>query len=318
LICATGLSTRAAGAYLGEAFDLSRRIDSMRLRPTPFLAAALALAVTTPALADGPQTGAVAFKLGKLDLVALHDAQFSPANDGKTFGIDAGPAAVSEVLKAAGAPTDVVTLSIDALLVKDGKQIVLIDTGTGGALQQSLALAKIDPASVTDILITHAHPDHIGGLVKDGQLAFPHATIHMSAVEWVGLQAQADQAALVKAISTKVKPFAPGAVVAPGITAISLPGHTPGHVGYEIVSGRARLLDIGDIAHSSIVSLAKPQWQMGYDSDKAAGRAERIAELTKLAKSHEQVFAPHFPFPGVGKIDAQGDHFVWKPELSEK
>jgi len=288
----------------------------MRLRPT-VLAAALAFAApafAVPALADGPVAGAVNFKVGKLDLVALHDAQFSPANDGKTFGIDASPAAVADVLKAAGAPTDVVTLSIDALLVKDGKQLVLIDTGTGGALQQSLALAKVDPAGVTDILITHAHPDHIGGLVKDGHLAFPNATIRMSETEWKDLQGQADQAALVKGISAKVKPFAPGTAVVPGITPVALPGHTPGHVGYEIVSGKARLLDIGDIAHSSIVSLAKPQWQMGYDSDKAAGRAERIAELTKLSKSHEQVFAPHFPFPGVGKIEAQGDHFVWKPE----
>jgi len=291
----------------------------MRPSPLAFLAAsALAITLAAPALADGPVAGAVAFKVGKLDLVALHDAQFSPANDGKTFGIDAGPAAVAEVLKAAGKPTDVVTLSVDALLVKDGKQTVLIDTGTGGALQQSLALAKVDPAAVTDILITHSHPDHIGGLVKDGKLAFPNATIRMSAAEWTFLQGNKDAAAVVQAIAGKVKPFNPGDIVAPGITSVSIQGHTPGHVGYEIVSGKARLLDIGDTAHSSIVSLAKPQWAMGYDSDKAEGKTARIAELTKLAKSHEQIFAPHFPFPGVGRIEAQGDHFVWKPDLSEK
>ncbi len=290
----------------------------MRLRPTILLAAALALAAGAAMAADAPQPQARAFKVGKFDLVALHDAQFSPPNDGKVFGLNAGPAAVAEVLKANEAATDVVTLSIDALLVKDGKHLVLIDTGTGGALQGSLALAKVDPAAVTDILITHAHPDHIGGLLKDGSLAFPNATIRMSATEWKDLQGQADQAALVKAISAKVKTFTPGSAVVPGITPIALPGHTPGHVGYEIVSGKARLLDIGDVAHSSIISLAKPQWQMGYDSDKAAGRAERIAELTKLSKSHEQVFAPHFPFPGVGQVEAQGDHFVWKPELSGK
>ena len=289
----------------------------MRLNTTALLAAsALALAFAAPAFADGPVAGAVAFKVGKLDLVALHDAQFSPANDGKTFGVDAGVDAVSAVLKAAGQPTDVVTLSVDALLVKDGKQIVLIDTGTGGALQQSLALAKVDPASVTDILITHSHPDHIGGLVKDGQLLFPNATIRMAAAEWTFLQGQADQAAVVKAIAAKVKPFNPGSAVAPGITSVSIQGHTPGHVGYEIVSGKAHLLDIGDTAHSSIVSLAKPQWKMGYDNDKLEGESARIAELTKLSRSHELIFAPHFPFPGVGHVEAQGDHFVWKPTLS--
>ena len=292
----------------------------MRLRPTALLAAsALALTLALPAIAaDAPQPGAVAFKVGKLDLVALHDAQFTPANDGKTFGVDVTPDDVANVLKAAGAPTDVVTLSVDALLVKDGKHIVLIDTGVGGALQSSLALAKVDPATVTDILITHSHGDHIGGLVKDGQLAFPNATIRMSAVEWTFLQGQADSAATVKVIAGHVTPFAPGGVVAPGISSISIKGHTPGHVGYEIASGKDRLLDIGDTAHSSIVSLAKPQWIMGYDGDKNEGRASRIAVLTRLSRSHETVFAPHFPFPGVGKVEAQGDHFVWKPTLTAK
>jgi glyoxylase-like metal-dependent hydrolase (beta-lactamase superfamily II) len=210
----------------------------------------------------------------------------------------------------------VVTLNLGALLVKDGKHVVLIDTGVGGALQASLALAKVDPASVTDILITHAHGDHVGGLVKDGKLAFPNATIRMSAAEWSFMQGEADLADTVKIVTGKVQTFTPGSVVVPGITAVGLPGHTPGHSGYEIVSGKAHLIDIGDTAHSSIVSLAKPQWLMGYDTDKAQGRDTRVAELTKLAKSHELVFAPHFPFPSVGHVEAEGDHFVWKPELS--
>lgn len=278
------------------------------------LAAFLALSQAAVA-ADAPQPEAKAFKVGALSLFALHDAQFTPPNDGKVFGVDAGPAAVGDVLKAAGQPTDVVTLSVDALLVKTGKQVVLIDTGTGGALQGSLALAKVKPADVTTILITHTHGDHIGGLVSNGQLAFPNATIRMSSAEWTFLQSQANQADLVKLISAKVKTFEPGAVVAPGITAKAIKGHTPGHVGYEVVSGKARLLDIGDAAHSSIVSLADPQWLMGYDSDKDEARDSRINTLKQLAKSQETIFAPHFPYPGVGKIEAQGDHFVWKPTL---
>jgi glyoxylase-like metal-dependent hydrolase (beta-lactamase superfamily II) len=138
----------------------------------------------------------------------------------------------------------------------------------------------------------------------------------MSAAEWRFAQAESDDAPIVKVIAGHVKTFAPGDKVAPHITSIDLSGHTPGHAGYEIVSGKARLIDIGDTAHSSIVSLAKPQWLMGYDNDKTKGRATRISELTKLAKSHEMVFAPHFPFPGVGQVEAEGDHFVWKPELS--
>src|SRR6185369_9100060 len=163
-----------------------------------------------------------------------------------------------------------------------------------------------------------AHPDHIGGLVIKGALAFPNATIRMTAAEWTWLQGMTDQADLVKLITPKVATFAPGAEVVPGITSVEIKGHTPGHSGYEITSGKDHLLDIGDAAHSSIISLAKPAWHMGFDSDQDVGAASRIAELAQLAKSQETIFAPHFPFPGVGKIKAQADHYVWRPTLSAK
>lgn len=279
---------------------------------------ALSSATASPGNAAEQQPEARSFKLGAFTLVALHDAQFNPPNDGKIFGLGVGPAAVTQVLEAAGAPTDHITLSVDALLVKTGQQVVLIDTGVGGALQGSLKLAKVKPDSVTDILITHAHPDHIGGLVIKGALAFPNAKIRMAAAEWSWLQGQAENADLVKVITPKVETFEPGTEVVPGITAIDLKGHTPGHSGYEIVSGKDHLLDFGDTAHSSIISLAKPTWHISFDNDQDLGEQNRVAELTKLAKNQETIFAPHFPFPGVGKIENQGDHFVWKPTLSAK
>lgn len=287
---------------------------------TPALLAAALLAFGGSACAQpaAPQPQATPFKVGTLELTALRDTQFNRPNDGSLFNPPGGAEAVGEVLKAAGAPADSIALSVDALLVKTGGRFVLIDTGVGGVLQASLAKAGVSPAAITDILITHTHGDHVGGLVKNGALAFPNATIRMSQAEWDWMQGKAAQADLVKAIADHVQPFAPGAVVAPGITAVAITGHTPGHSGYEIVSGKDRLLDIGDTAHSYIVSLAEPAWNISFDTDKDEGRASRIAELTALAKSQELIFAPHFPYPGVGRIVAKGDGFSWKPALGAK
>ena len=272
------------------------------------------------AVAFGPATVAPAaheFALGKLKLATLHDAQFVVPNDSKTFGIGADPAAVSDVLRAAGAPTDRITLSVNALLVRMGHRVVLIDTGIGqkshGELLGSLHEAGVKPTAVTDVLITHSHGDHVGGLVDaDGHLAFPKATIRMSSPEWAFMQSKSAPD-IAKAVSKKVHTFEPGAQVLPGIKSVPLNGHTPGHTGYEISSGTDRLLYIGDLAHSSIISLAKPQWGVQFDSDDATAKATRAATLKQLAGDQELVVSPHFPFPGVGHSEAGGDGFTWKP-----
>lgn len=279
------------------------------------LGAFFAFGLGSAALAQMPaqQPEAKTFKLGKFDIIALHDAQFTPANDGKTFGIGKTPAEVAEVLKAAGAPTDIITLSVDALLVKSDKRLVLIDTGVGGALQASLEQAGYKPDAVTDVLLTHAHPDHVGGLLKGTDLAFPNATIRMSAAEWKSMQGDAKMADLAKAISAHVEPFKAGKRVAPGIRSVALRGHTPGHVGYRIASGKQTLFDIGDTVHSSILSLAKPDWDVAFDGDHEKADKNREKTLARLAKSKEVVFAPHFPFPGIGHIEADGEGYKWVP-----
>lgn len=288
------------------------------------LLALLTASVAGNALAaeTGPvpaEPAAQTFSVGSIKVTALRDAQFVAANDGKLFGVGIGPDAVAKVLKSAGQPTDHVTLGVDALLVQSGDQKLLIDTGLGpsvhGVLMQSLAKTGVKPEDISNVLITHVHGDHIGGLVTaDGSLAFTNATIRISAPDWAWLQTQPKMAALVTSITPKVKTFAPGDKVAPGITSVSIKGHTPGHVGYQIVSGKKRILDFGDTAHSSIVSLAEPDWLMGFDNDEDEGKVNRRQVLTQLAKDHELIFAPHFPFPGIGRIAAAGDHFVWKPE----
>ena len=260
-------------------------------------------------VASGP--AAQPFRLGELQLVALQDNLNVLPNDGKVFGVEVGPAAVADVLRSAGAPTDKITLGVDALLVEGAGRVMLFDTGLGppahGALPASLAQAGVSPDAVTDVFITHSHGDHVGGLVTaDGRLAFPHAVIRMSVKEWAWMQASPRSQAVVGVIASQVKTFEPGTMVAPGVTAVALSGHTPGHVGYEIVSDSERLFDMGDTAHSSIVSLAQPDWAIGYDTDDALGRSTRRATLARLAVSHELGVRAALPLPGRGDDQGQG------------
>lgn len=298
------------------------------LRPALLLATALASSLALAgAAAAAPvvvQPAAQSFTLGSLRVTALADADNVLANDGMVFGLGVGPDAVAGVLRAAGLPSDKVTLSVDGLLVQGAGRVMLFDTGLGpavhGALAASLAKAGVEPGAVTDVLITHSHGDHVGGLATaDGKPAFPNAAIHLSAPEWAFMQSQDSGKALAAIIRPQVKPFEPGAEVLQGsgfgVTSVSLAGHTPGHSGYEIVSGTQHMLDMGDTAHSSVVSLTRPDWAIGYDTDKDEGVATRRAELARLAASHELVFAPHFPYPGVGRITASGGAFAWQPGM---
>jgi glyoxylase-like metal-dependent hydrolase (beta-lactamase superfamily II) len=296
-----------------------RLLRSMILAAS-ILTAAAGVAATTGPIATPP--AATKFSIGKLTAFALHDADFAAANDGSVFAVDGTTDEVAKVLKAAGVPPDVIPLSVNALLVKVKDHVVLLDTGLGpkakGVLMQSLKKAGVSAGEITDVLITHVHGDHVGGLATaDGAPAFPKAKVRMSSAEWVFMQGQADLAPLVKTISAQVQTFEPGTEVAPGITAIAIKGHTPGHMGYEIVSGGDRILDIGDSAHSSIISLIRPDWAMGFDSDRAVGKASREKLLSDLSKSHERVFSPHFPYPGVGTVESEGIHYRWQPTLKQ-
>lgn len=262
-----------------------------------------------------------AFRIGTWDAFALRDGTLSFPNDGKTLAMGEPKAEVDALLTAAGLPTDQAQLSLQPLLVKMGERTVLFDAGAAGQmgtdnkLQASLRTAGASPEQVTDILISHAHGDHVGGLVNaNGALAFPNATIRMSANEWTALQGDAQMARLVAAITPRVQTFQPNAEVVPGVTAVDVAGHTPGHSAYEIGSGPDRLLYIGDAMHHSVVSVQRPDWTIAFDGDATTAEASRRALLERVAAGNQRIYAVHFPFPGLGRIQRRDDDFVWVAE----
>jgi len=273
----------------------------------------------TPPAAVAASPDVHPFRVGALEAVALKDgALVLPANDP-----DASPwppARTAALLTAAGVTDGAVHLSIQPLLVRDGERLVLIDTGAGGdmgtenRLAASLRAAGVQPGQVTDILISHAHGDHIGGLAAGGALAFPNATIRMSEAEWEDIRNEPRLAELVGLITRRVQGFAPGASLTPSITAVPLPGHTTGHSGYEIVSGDERLLYIGDAMHSSIISVQRPEMINAWDVDGTLAIRTREGLLERGALQGMRIYGGHFPFPGLGRFERREDGFVWAPE----
>lgn len=294
-------------------------------KPQP-AATATPTAAETPAPVTAPETAnpdVHRFKIGALDAAALKDGDIDVANDGKTFALGHPPADVAALLSAAGLPTDVLHLSIQPLLVRSGARVLLFDTGAAdasfaraGRLPASLRADGVEPSQVTDIFLSHQHQDHTGGLLTaDGKLAFPNAAIHLSAPEWESLKGDKDAAALVAAMTPKVATFEPGAAIIPGVvTAVAVDGHTPGHSAYEIASGDQRLLYIGDTAHHHVISVQRPEWTIQYDTKAPLAEASRRALLQRAADGKLRIYSVHFPFPGLGRVEAQGDSYVWVPE----
>ena len=274
-----------------------------------------------------------ALMVGDLQAMAVRDGFLEFPNDNKVFGVGKTPEDVAALLSGAGLPTDKLHLDVDPLLVQMVDRVLLFDTGAGsnfgpnaGQLLANLSAAGTDPKSVTDIFISHVHGDHVGGLVDaNGALNFPNAKIHIAKAEWKfleGLGAEkaknigvSNYDALVAGMKPKVDAFAPGSELVKGtVKAVDIKGHTPGHSGYLITQGPDSLLYVGDSMHHSIVSVQKADWPMNFDGDQATGAKSRAALIADSAAKGQRIYAVHFPFPGVGKFEKQGEGFVWVAE----
>jgi glyoxylase-like metal-dependent hydrolase (beta-lactamase superfamily II) len=226
--------------------------------------------------------------------------------------------------------------SINAFLINTGRRLVLIDSGAGelygaccGKLVANMRAAGYQPEQVDDVLLTHLHADHVGGVAMGGRMTFPHATLHMSRKEsdyWLNPKNEAGAPAILLPMfrgaqsvlkpylaAHRIKTFDADGEVVPGITAIATPGHTPGHTSYRIVSNGETLLVWGDIVHVSQIQFPDPHVTVTYDSDRDGAEAQREVVFSEAAQRGFWVGAAHIGFPGLGHINAKDGHFTWSP-----
>jgi glyoxylase-like metal-dependent hydrolase (beta-lactamase superfamily II) len=301
--------------------------------------AVIAGAAALPALAKTPIAGRQAagvyrFKLGRFELTALYDGVW-PVKLEDNFVANARKAEVDAALAAAFLPPGILPISFTALAVNTGEKLILIDTGTAGQITDSagtllanLAAAGIKPAQIDTILISHFHPDHINGIKdKDGRKIFANAEIAVPDAEWAYWMNEANVAGtspvvhkyflnarrIFRDIAGEVKRFRPGAEVAPGITAIAAPGHTPGHVAFGIASGDQSMLVISDSVRDPALFVRHPEWQPSFDMDGLLAVETRKALLDRAAADRMLVHGYHFPFPATGHIARTGTGFELVP-----
>ena len=227
--------------------------------------------------------------------------------------------------------------SVNCFLVRGGGRTVLIDTGCGTTMQPTagklfdhLRLAGVGLDEIDTILLTHMHGDHSNGLVDEaGRKYFPNATIRMHEAEWAYWSDSANAAEVERSgrgvpyFAAGQRQMAPyvdrlqtftGGEVAPGITAMPLPGHTPGHTGYRIASGGDGLLIWGDIAHVPEVQIPRPAVTVVYDVDPAAAAASRRRILDETATGRTLVTGMHLHFPGYCHVVRECDDYRLLPE----
>ena len=292
-----------------------------------------AFAAASPAGKQAP--GFYRYKVGNYELTAIHDGVWQrPIDD--DFVRNATPAEVTRAMTDAFLPaTGKLPLPFTALVVNTGTKLVLIDTGSGGQISTSaqylgpnLAAAGISPKAIDAILISHFHPDHINGIkTKDGALVFPNAEVSVPAAEWDFFMDDArfsgapdglrfyllNTRRIFRSIARNVRRFEPGREVAPGISAIAAPGHTPGHTAFAIASGSDSMLVLGDTTSHPALFVRHPQWQASFDMDGPIAAETRERLLDRAAADRMLVQGYHFPFPACGHIGRTGAGFEFAP-----
>lgn len=264
-------------------------------------------------------TAFIRFTLGTAEITVIQDTAFQfPVT---TFASNATEEELAEVLEANNLPVGDIRTTVNTMLVKDGDMTALLDTGTGSQTLPTLALLGVVPEDITAVVISHFHPDHIGGMLSSGAPAFPNAMYYLGQAEWDFLQSgSAGVGDAVRAFGVlqnagQLEFYASDAEIVGGIQSVAAFGHTPGHHALMVTSGDAQLLNMIDTALNSVISLARPEWQPGFDSLPDVASETRRTLLQRAVDEKIQIFGYHFPFPGLGYVDTEGEGFRFIPTV---
>ena len=283
---------------------------------------------------DKSQAGYYRMKIGKVDVIALTDGTISI--DFLPVLTNTKPGEVKSLLAREFIKPTSVEASMNAYLIQMDNRLILVDTGAGellgpklDKLPDSLRSVGVQPEQITDILLTHIHPDHSGGLTVGGRRIFPNATVHVNKLEldyWtnksLGEKApeptktffqQADQTVTPYIKSGQVKIFDGEVELFPGLRTVAGYGHTPGQTYYILESTGEKLVFWGDIVHVQDVQFADNSVTIKFDVDPNAAAARRKLAFADAAKKGYLVALDHVYFPGVGHVQKEGDHFRWIP-----
>ncbi len=279
-----------------------------------------------------------ALRVGDIDVLVVSDGVLPLP--GAMLGHNADPSVRAAWLNDKFLPADVFEWALNAVVVRNSGRTILIDAGIGadpglnlpqaGRLTQRLESAGVDLASITDVVLTHMHMDHIGGLLVDGvrERLRPDLRIHVAAFEakfWGGrpdfsrahmppgfpdaLQRTAKR--FLGEYDSQLRLFDKEYEVVPGVLVQRTGGHTPGHSVVRLASGGDRLTFAGDAVFQ--VGFEHPDWHNGFEHDPEEAARVRVRLLRELAANRESLVATHLSFPSVCHVAVDGDAFRWVP-----
>lgn len=286
----------------------------------------------TPAKLGAWQPRHWRYKVGAFELTTIADSEVFIDGPFPLIGGNVPEEDVVALMRDSLLPEHKYQPGFSPMIVNTGSDVVLFDTGNGengfvprpagGWLAKELAPAGFKPEDITVVVLSHGHPDHVGGLMEAGSPLFPNARYVIGQVEydfWAPEgkhSGELEKFASVfrtntKAIADKFTFIKPGGDVVPGIRAVEAYGHTPGHLNFHIESEGKAIYFWGDCAHHQVASLARPDWHCVFDTDKEQAAATRKRIFDMLATDRIPIVGYHMPFPSVGYVERQGSAYRW-------